>query len=109
MAYDVKGNPYHVFPNGAAFPAESQGIQGMDPYMYDANKYFQAIHQSRSNLVGPPHQSASTLIPIQPGQPKPGGISAGFPVQRVPSSNPGSSGQGRESRDPSSVPYPMYF
>lgn len=108
VAYDAKGNPYHVFPNGAAFPAESQGI---DPYVYDASKYYQAIHQRTSNLVGPPHQSASTLIPIQPGPTKPGGITGGYPVQRVSGGNPASSGHVRDGRDPNpnSLPYPMYY
>ena len=98
VGYDAKGTPYHIFPNGAAFPAESQTI---DPYGYDANKYYQAI---RGSLV--PHPTTSTLIPIQPGPTKPGGITGGFPVQRA---NSATSSHGRDGREPSFMPYSMYY
>lgn len=99
LKYDAKGNAYHIFPNGAAFHAPES--QAMDPYGYEASKYYQTI---RGSLV--PHPSASTLIPIHPAPTKPGGITGGFPVQRA---NPASSTHGRDGREPGFVPYPMYF
>lgn len=109
IAYDVKGNPYHIFPSGAAFSAESQ--QQMEAAEYEANKLRYDYQQIRaSSLVGPPHPSTSSLIPIQTGPAKPGGIGTGFTVQRIsgPNSGPGS-GPGRDGRDPSSIPYSMYY
>lgn len=106
IACDVKGNPYHIFPSGGPFSTENQQIEAAE---YEASKlrydYQQQIRAQA--LVGPPHPSTSSLIPIQTGPTKPGGISTGFPVQRVSGSTSGpSSGPGRDVRDSVPVLYP---
>ncbi|RWS04614.1 G protein pathway suppressor 2-like protein [Dinothrombium tinctorium] len=94
VAYDAKGNPYHIL-SGAAFPAESQAIE---PNEYDASKYYQQF-RGVNPLV--PSGVASSIIPIQSSQTKPGGITSGFPVQRLtgPTNVAPSSSAPRDVRD----------
>ena len=104
LGYEVKGTPYHIFPSAPGPYGDNQ--QQIEAAEYEASKlrYDYQQQMRAQSLVGPPHPSTSSLIPIQTGPSKPGGISAGFPVQRVSGSNSGPNmGPGR---DGVSVLYP---
>ena len=91
-------------PSGQAFPAEASSLDSSD---YEA-KYYQ---QLRGINTISSHPSSSSIIPIQTGQTKPGGITGGIPVSRVSGSGNvpcSTSAPSREVREVESLQYSWY-
>ncbi|RWS26401.1 G protein pathway suppressor 2-like protein [Leptotrombidium deliense] len=92
VAYDSKGNPYHILP-GSNFPPETSSVETNG---YDSSKYY-SQYRGVNSLV--PSGVGPSIIPIQSSQSKPGGITSGFPVQRLASTASNSVPVQRDSRD----------